>query len=84
MFFPLLSGVGVWVRSLNGKFNYTSLSEFKILEIALISILQSVSKARIDQVDVVSSYDGNFRVEIQIAITLDDGNLDYNIYFIKI
>ena len=45
--------------------------------------MQSVSKARIDQVDVVSSSDGKFRAEIQIAITLDDGNLDYNIYFIK-
>ena len=40
-------------------------------------------QARIDQVDVVSSFDGNFRVEIQIAINLDDGNLDYNIYFIE-
>ena len=45
--------------------------------------MQSVSKARIDQVDVVSSSDGKFRAEIQIAITLDDGNLDYNIYFIE-
>ena len=45
--------------------------------------MQSVSKARIDQVDVVSSSDGKSRAEIQIAITLDDGNLDYNIYFIE-